>query len=301
MANEMTWGNQSGYLTNTKLNKEFRRVALAWGTGSVDEYGNAVPYTFKAQTLSKFQIEEILRTGLVDDYVKAIEGLVETQFFATPLKAYGTATGHLVLDTTGTFSDTNTGGLSAYHIRKMVLELKKRNVPGYTSLGGAYAGILSVEAGENVEGDMIDVKNVQYTETGLKQVLMNGEVGKIAGCRLIEDSFASRFVYDPVLRTTTAKFNSSTARPTGDLRNSPSVQAGSWTNTTGGLGGDAYIFGSPTVREAIVVPEEIRRKIPGDYGRSKGIAWYALLGFEIEWGDTEATNSDARIIHWSSL
>ena len=30
---------------------------------------------------------------------------------------------------------------------------------------------------------------------------------------------------------------------------------------------------SDTVAEAIAVPEEIRGKIPSDYGRSKGVAW----------------------------
>jgi hypothetical protein len=28
-----------------------------------------------------------------------------------------------------------------------------------------------------------------------------------------------------------------------------------------------------TVTEGIVIPEEIRGKLPGDYGRSKGVAW----------------------------
>ena len=34
----------------------------------------------------------------------------------------------------------------------------------------------------------------------------------------------------------------------------------------------AFFFGADTVAEAIVVPEEIRAKIPTDFGRSKGIA-----------------------------
>jgi hypothetical protein len=51
-----------------------------------------------------------------------------------------------------------------------------------------------------------------------------------------------------------------------------------------------------TVTEAIVIPEEIRAKIPSDFGRSKGIAWYALGGFGII--HTAATN--ARIMMWDS-
>ena len=64
----------------------------------------------------------------------------------------------------------------------------------------------------------------------------------------------------------------------------------------GNVSDDAHFFGKDTVAEAIVVPEEIRGKIPTDYGRSKGIAWYALEGFGIV--HTDATN--CRIVRWTS-
>jgi hypothetical protein len=50
------------------------------------------------------------------------------------------------------------------------------------------------------------------------------------------------------------------------------------------------------VLECIVVPEELRAKIPSDYGRSKGMAWYYLGGFGIVFDD--ATNS--QIMKWDS-
>jgi hypothetical protein len=43
-------------------------------------------------------------------------------------------------------------------------------------------------------------------------------------------------------------------------------------------------------------PEEMRAKIPTDYGRSKGVAWYYLGGFGI--AHTNATQ--ARIVMWDS-
>jgi hypothetical protein len=42
-------------------------------------------------------------------------------------------------------------------------------------------------------------------------------------------------------------------------------------------------FGSDPVIQAVAIPEEVRAKIPQDYGRDKGIAWYALLGFQRVW------------------
>ncbi len=57
-----------------------------------------------------------------------------------------------------------------------------------------------------------------------------------------------------------------------------------------------FFFGSDTVAEGIAVPEEIRGKIPTDYGRSKGIAWYYLGGFAI----VHTNAADTRIIKWDS-
>lgn len=39
-----------------------------------------------------------------------------------------------------------------------------------------------------------------------------------------------------------------------------------------------------------------RLKIPSDYGRSKGIAWYALLGF----GIVHTQASQSRVVKWDS-
>jgi hypothetical protein len=48
----------------------------------------------------------------------------------------------------------------------------------------------------------------------------------------------------------------------------------------------------------MVVPEEMRGKIPGDFGRDKGVAWYYLGGFGIV--HSGAANKNARIMFWQS-
>ena len=55
-------------------------------------------------------------------------------------------------------------------------------------------------------------------------------------------------------------------------------------------------MGADTVAEGVALPGEIRGKIPDDYGRGRGIAWYALEGFGLSHPD--ATN--ARIVKWTS-
>jgi N4-gp56 family major capsid protein len=321
MAGEMLWSTQSGYLTNNKLNKMFQKAAqpltrfrqfvkfkeafgknqgesvnwlkvanvstvggsvaetstmpeskqaLSWGTLSVTEYANSIPYTFKLEALSEFDIVEIIKGGLLDDAVKCMDGLVERKFNECKLRYSATTGSTGTVSTAGTAAETNSAAFDAYHVRRMVDELKKRNVPGFSGLGGDYVCICSVEA---LSGLYADVESVwQYSEEGYRKIL-NGEVGRYYGCRFVEDTYATRYTYSASARTSTAK---------------------SWTNA---LSLDAYMFGSPTVREAVVVPEEIRVKVTTDYGRSKGIAWYFMGGWAIEW-DTAA---DGRIIKWDSL
>lgn len=320
------WVDQSGFLTNTKLNKQYRRVAqplqkfrqfvdvkdafgkksgetvnwmradnlgtltggtmkkmggyltetttfhesaqgMTWGTLTVREIGNSIPFTFKVETLSKFDINNILDTSLVQDTAKCMDGLVERQFDACKLRYVGTATNGYVLTTNGSTTKTNTSVLNSFHVRKMRLELEKRNAPELP--GGGYAMILSLEAMESLEGAMESVN--QYTESGIERIYQ-GEVGRLNNVRFIKDSFASRFIYNATLRT---------AVPI------------SWTKTKSLVG---YMFGAHTIREAIVVPEHIRSKIPTDYGRSRGLAWYGISGFKIEW----ETEPNARIIKWDS-
>jgi hypothetical protein len=67
-------------------------------------------------------------------------------------------------------------------------------------------------------------------------------------------------------------------------------------NTTGSNSnkGESVFFGRDAVMEGVAIPEEIRAKIPTDYGRSKGLAWYALLGFQRIWDLTN--DGEERII-----
>lgn len=68
---------------------------------------------------------------------------------------------------------------------------------------------------------------------------------------------------------------------------------------SGSVYGEAVFFGDDAVREGIAVMEEIRIKIPTDYGRDLGIAWYFCGGWTKVWDFSE--DSETRIIHVTSL
>lgn len=316
----MTWGTQSGYLTNNYLDKriqyaaqpllKFRQFvsikeafgkqmgdsvnwlkvanvgtvggrlvetstmnetqqALTKGTLTVSEYGNSIPFSYKIEALSEFDIDEIINKGLMQDMVKVVDGVVERQFNNTVLRYVGTSSTGFVLTTNGTATVTNTSALNKYHLKNMLDELRKRNVPGFTAADGDYCFIGGVKTLRGIKDDLESIS--QYTDLGITKVF-NGEIGRYDGCRIILDNFASVYTYDQDARTATAI---------------------SW---TGALSNPGYAFGEDTVREAVVEPEHIRMKVATDYGRSKGIGWYFIGGWQLEWTDEPNT----RIIKWDS-
>lgn len=52
---------------------------------------------------------------------------------------------------------------------------------------------------------------------------------------------------------------------------------------TGSAYGEGLFFGQEAVLEAMALQPEVRMKIPSDYGRSKGVAWYGIFQFKKMW------------------
>jgi len=227
----------------------------------------AIPFTFKIEALSEFDIKQIVKGALLDDCVKVIDSVVEREFNKTANVYVGTSTSTGTFYTASSATATNTSVLNTYHINRMAAFLRNLNVPGFPGLNGDYVFICAPDQMQEIKGALTSI--YQYTELGLKYIA-NGEVGRYNGVRFVEDNFATRYTLS-----------------------SGTATAISWTK---GQSGPGYMFGSPTVRECVAVPEEIRVKVPTDYGRSQGIAWYGLFGWGIEWADT----SNARIVKWAS-
>ena len=248
--------------TNT-MNKSNQSITK--GTLTITEYGNSLEFTFKIDKLSQFELQNIISKGLRDDMVKVLDAGAHAQFDTTPLYYVGTATDGHALTTDGTATATNTSVLNERHVRKMALELDKRN--GFAIGEKVFVG--SLEAVDSLQGAMVSIN--QYQEAGYKKIL-EGEQGVLHGVRIVSDNNATRLTYDLDARTTSAK---------------------TWTK---GESGEGFMFVGMPVIEAVSVPEQIRAKEVTDYGRSKGLAWYFLGGWVIERSEA----SDSRIIKWAS-
>jgi len=239
---------------------------ISQGTLTVEQYGNSVPFTGMLDDVSEHPVKEVIRKVLINDAKKAMDKGAFDQFKLAPLRAAATATAAITVTTNGTATVTNSIALGTSHVRLIVEAMKERNIPPY--MADDYYGLAWPSTFRTFKDNLED-KNV-YTETGFGH-LMNGEIGRYEGCRFVE-------------QTNNAKGTGSTANTT-------------WTNA---LSDWCFFMGDDTVAEAIVVPEEIRGKIPTNYGLSKGFAWYALLGFGLVHTAAMDSAANARIMMWDS-
>lgn len=264
----MARGNRS--LTETNTIPQGQHTILQ-GTLTIDERGYSVPYTEKLEKLSQFSVRAPIMKVLKYDAQCDLDALAHQQFDATPLRYVSSTTGVGVLTTNGTATGTNSQALNTTHVKGIVDTMKERNIPAFER--GDYMAIARPTTLRTFKNNLEAIH--QYTDSGLTMI-MNGEVGRYEGCRFIEQTSvpaggaADSTTFDPFTDT-------------GDAWN-------------GGYSDWVFFFGEDTVAEAVHTPEEVRAKIPGDFGRSKGVAWYYLGGFGLV--NTDATQ--ARIIKWDS-
>jgi hypothetical protein len=215
--------------------------------------------------LSEQPVAEVIRKVLKTDAKKAFDNLASAEFNKAALRVAptgGSSATAVTLTTNSVCTITNSLALSNNHVKSIVDVMKERNIPAYT--GDDYYAIAWPTTFRAFKDDIESLKS--YVDQGFRMI-MNGEIGRYDGVRFIEQTFKSK--------------------------GSIGTAATTWTN---GLSDWVVFFGEDTVAEAVAVPEEIRGKIPGDYGRDRGIAWYYLGGFGIV--HTQAAQN--RIVIWDS-
>ena len=239
--------------------------SVSQGTLTISEHGLSVPYTGKLDDLSEQPVKEIIHKILKEDAKETLDYMAALQFAATPLRvapASGSSTTAVTLTTNGATATTNGVAMGTGHVKAIVDIMKERNIPSYTDDDYYCIGWPTTFRSFKNELEAIN----KYTPEGFG-IIKRGEIGRYENCRFVE-------------QTNVAKTALSTA-------------GAAW---SGGLSNWAFFFGGDTVAEAVAIPEEIRGKIPGDYGRDKGVAWYYLGGF----GLCHTAAAQARVIMWDS-
>jgi len=246
------------------------------GTLTMSERGFSVPYTEFLESMSQFSVRTPIMKVLKYDAMCDIDAVVYTEFNRTPLRIAADSSAALVsLTTNSSATVTNSVPMSNRNVRSAIDTMKDRDIPYYD--GESYFAIARHNGLRGLKNDLESIH--QYTETGL-EMIMNGEIGRYEETRFVEQ----------------------TVIPRGGATDSTTFNA--FTNTadawnTSGSGDWVFFFGEDTVCEAVHTPEEIRAKNPDDYGRSKGIAWYGLLGYGITHNDSNNI-AEVRILKFDS-
>lgn len=246
----------------------------------INEFGNSVPFTEKVERLGEHRVRDVVDQTLKDDSRKQLDRMAAYQFFQTPLRVAptgGTSSTSVTLTTNSATATTNNTPMTNDHAKAIADLMKERNIPAYD--GDDYIAIAHPTTLRTFKNALEDIHT--YTESGVSMIYA-GEVGRYESTRYIEQNELPKGHANDAAFTATVGTNYVYTAVDDVWNNAQS----SW----------CLFMGADTVIEAPSVPEEIRAKLPQDYGRDNGVAWYYMGQAGL--CHTDALN--ARIVMWDS-
>lgn len=236
------------------------QFAITQGTMTIAEMGLSVPYSGKFDDLSLHPIKEIISNVLKNDAKKAFDIAAEAEFNKCLLRAVAT-TSSTALTVYENGTATGTNTIALSKDHIKIITDTMQERNIPPYMNDDYFCIAHPTTLRPFRTELETIK--QYTEGGFGMI-MSGEIGRYDGVRFI-------------------------------IQNN--IAKGTWGQNKSNW---AYFFGADTVAEGVAVREEMRGKIPGDYGRSRGVAWYYIGGFGLV-HTAQGNAKESRILKWDSL
>jgi len=244
---------------------------ITQGSVVMKEWGYQVPFTSKLGTLSEYDIKKLINKTLTNHAAKTLENAAGVAATSRLLKFSCTATAAGMMTTDGTFGATASFQMNLDHVKDVVDFFNKNSIPPFDSQGN-YVCVATVAAMRGLRDSL--ESTLAYTESGQQAKegggigrglsKLPGELGKFYNVRfMLATSFLSQAV-------------------------------GTSTNK-----GEALFFGGDALKEFAAINEEIRIKVPQDYDRDQGIAWYCMTAFIAPW--LWSDDSQENICHLGSL
>lgn len=248
---------QGTTLTETSTMPE-TNFTVTQGTMTITEFGNSVPYSGLLDNLSEIPVRNIVNKALKNDAKKAFDIAAHAQFNSCLLRVAptGGTSTDAVTLTTAGTCSTTNNVAFGKNHAKAIVDLMKERNIP-PYMGDDYMAIAHPTTLRTFKNDLESIH--QYTGAGF-QMIMNGEIGRYENTRYVEQTNVAKGTF------VNAKSN--------------------W----------IFFFGEDATAEGCAVPEEVRGKIPTDYGRSQGVAWYYLGGF----AKNRLAAADERIVKWDS-
>lgn len=237
-------------------------ISLSTQAVSVSERGRAIPYTSLSLDLSSFDLENAIQKKLKEQLKLSMDIGAASAFKAGKILAVPTGISETTFETDGAASNTAASNLNMYHVESIRdYMFSTLNIAPYS--GDDYICILITQAKRGLLRDPQWQDWKKYTDPESK---FNGEVGRIENIRFVETNHTSALA---------------DGLGTGDVM------------------GEAVFFGEDPVVMGVVEDPHLRAKESEDYGRSKGVAWYGIYGFEQIWDDS-ANAGEARVVYMTS-
>lgn len=203
---------------------------------TVTEYGNSIKHTGKLEDLSRLGIKDVHMQALLNDWHKLENTQVRTQAITTDWQISLDATlSDTEFVTNGTLTHTTDTDLTVDGMGITKTKAKLNNIPFYD--GESYLFITGVEGVDALQTDSDFTDYIRY-DSG--RAALNGELGRIRECRVIED-------------------NHVIAKQTGTYD-------------------EFFLFGADAVGFDVAVPIEIRTEVK-DVGRDFRIAYYCICAW----------------------
>ena len=170
-----------GTLTETSTIPK-SNYTIVQSTLTVNEYGNAVPWTQKAQVLADIQVPDLVKTVLRNDMAKVLDSAAAAEFKTSVCKATFVTTASTTFHsaTSGTCGSAG-ASMSDKNVRDVIDKMKTLNIPRYD--GNNYVCLASTVSIRGLY-DFFEAKAIQTT----MKPLYNGEIGQYYGCRFIEET-----------------------------------------------------------------------------------------------------------------
>lgn len=250
--------------TSAKLNELDRipedALALSTTTITVSEWGRAVPFTSFSADLSSFDIENAVQSALKNQLKLVLDTAAASAFKQTKIKYVPTGAASNTITTNGVPGAAATSNLNMWHVEE-IRDYMYDTLLIPPAVGDDYIAIFRTLGLRGLKRDNEWKDWYKYTDPSAK---FNGEVGRIEGIRFIETNHSQAL---------------------GKVG-------------TGSVLGEGVVFGADAVAMAEVLTPELRAKMPEDYGRALGVAWYGIFEFGLIWDTGNA--GEARVVHVTS-
>ncbi len=171
---------QGGSLVETSTIPK-RNYTITQGTLTATEYGNAIPFTLKVQTLAQISVNDQVRTVLQNDLAKVLDSAAAIEFKTSDYKATIKNTATTTFGSAGVATATASDSMSDKNVRDIIDRMKILNIPKYD--GNNYICIASTNSIRGLY-DFFEAKAQNTT----MEPLFSGEVGRYYGCRFMEET-----------------------------------------------------------------------------------------------------------------